>query len=146
MKELDSSGVEKVRDVLPPGEFSSLESLPPLPPPVDRRTHVVKEGDPCVLDCPLLRPGAKHWRRNDANLTVAFLYHRYGARTFVDADFRLHFQPLDFNDSALYRCDSSRYKLIHTGYLSFMKYHRNTKIYLHHLNQRILAFTANITI
>lgn len=103
IKELDSSGVEQVRDVLPPGEFSSLESLPPLPPPVDRRTHLVKEGDPHVVDCPLLLRGAKHWKRNNDTLTVAHLFHHYGARIFVDADFRLHFHHLDFNDSALYR-------------------------------------------
>jgi hypothetical protein len=103
MKELDSSGVEQVRDVLPPGEFSSLEGLPPLPPPIDRRAHRVTEGDPFVLDCPRLHPGAKFWRRDDTTLTVAYLFHHNGTRVFVDAHFRLRFLRLEFDDSALYR-------------------------------------------
>uniref|UniRef100_A0A914WMH3 Ig-like domain-containing protein n=1 Tax=Plectus sambesii TaxID=2011161 RepID=A0A914WMH3_9BILA len=115
IKELDSSGAEKVRDVLPPGEFSSLESLPPLPAPVDRRTHLVKEGDPCIIDCPHLYPGAKHWRRNNITLTVAYLFHHNRTRVFVDANFRLHFLRLEFDDSALYSCWSWDKKLLATA-------------------------------
>uniref|UniRef100_A0A914VU98 Ig-like domain-containing protein n=1 Tax=Plectus sambesii TaxID=2011161 RepID=A0A914VU98_9BILA len=115
IKELDSGGVEKVRDVLPPGEFSSLESLPPLPAPVDRRTHLVKEGDPCIIDCPHLYPGAKHWRRNNITLTVAYLFHHNRTRVFVDANFRLHFLRLEFDDSALYSCWSWDKKLLATA-------------------------------
>ncbi|KAL3090126.1 hypothetical protein niasHS_006578 [Heterodera schachtii] len=71
---VNETGHAEVLDVLPPGEFSTNERLPPLAPPIIRRTIFATEGDWLMMDCTNQDATALIWRKEFVELNATRIF------------------------------------------------------------------------
>ncbi|KAF7639329.1 Ig-like domain-containing protein [Meloidogyne graminicola] len=71
---LEEEGKVEVVEYIEPGEFTTDERLPPLAPPIIRRTIFETEGQPLLLDCSNQDGNPINWRRNFVDLNSSYIF------------------------------------------------------------------------
>uniref|UniRef100_A0A914I477 Ig-like domain-containing protein n=1 Tax=Globodera rostochiensis TaxID=31243 RepID=A0A914I477_GLORO len=105
---INETGREEVLDVLPAGEFSTNERLPPLAPPIIRRTIFATESDWLMMDCSNQDATALIWRKDFVEMNgtriVSWEDGRERQRRVLTSRGIFMIQSARLEDAGLYSC------------------------------------------
>uniref|UniRef100_A0A1I8BJ40 Ig-like domain-containing protein n=1 Tax=Meloidogyne hapla TaxID=6305 RepID=A0A1I8BJ40_MELHA len=102
---LEEEGKVEVVDVLEPGEYSTDERLPPLAPPIIRRTIFATESQTLLLDCSNQDGLSLIWRRNFEELNNSHIFATNETKRLqLTSNGQLIIQNIMAKDGGFYSC------------------------------------------